>query len=86
MTPSTDVPGLDELPALVHQHRRLIAGQIRIEKEIRALNEQIDATLKAANVDAVLCTIALGPFEVRRAVTRDGRRYASVAQFANRDA
>jgi hypothetical protein len=83
---STDVPGLEQLPDLVHQHRRLIAGQVRIDKEIRALNERIETHLNAAGTDAVMCTIALGRFEVRRAVTRDGRRYATVTPIKDVEA
>jgi hypothetical protein len=78
MTPHTAHPALGELAALVHQQRRLLAGRIRIEREQHELHEKIETLLAIAGVDVVACTIPLGTFEVRRAVTRDGRRYASV--------
>lgn len=78
MKPHTDHEGLKDLPDLIHQERRLVAGRLRIEREERAMRERIDTLMAAAGVDAVACAIHLGTYEVRRAVTRDGRRYASV--------
>lgn len=81
MKPHTEYVALSELPELVHKQRRLVAGQLRIDREVRALNEHIDGVLAEAGVDAVTCEIHLGSFEVRRAVTRDGRRYATVTKI-----
>lgn len=78
MKAHTEFPELSELPALVHQQRRLLAGQLRITREERDLREKIDALLGASGVDVVTCATGLGGFEVRRAVARDGHRYASV--------
>jgi hypothetical protein len=50
-----------------------------VEREEREIRERIDALMSAAGAEAVSCTLPLGTFEVRRAITRDGRRYASVA-------
>lgn len=83
MKPHTEVPGLDSLPTLVHQQRRLLAGQLRITREERDLREQMDALLAQSGVEVVTCDIPLGPFEVRRAVARDGHRYASVTPIKN---
>jgi hypothetical protein len=74
----SDYPELSELPALVHQQRRLLAGQIRITREERDLRERMDALLATSGLEVVTCATGLGPFEVRRAVARDGHRYVSV--------
>jgi len=55
MNKYTDYPGLAGLPYLVNQQRRLLAGQLRITREERALREQIDALLVAAGVLEVEC-------------------------------
>lgn len=79
MNQHTDFPGLTDLPSLVHQQRRLVAGELRIQRERRELQGRIDAVLAASGADVVRCDTPLGPFEVRRAVARDGHRYASVS-------
>ena len=81
MKPHADYPALSELPALVHQQRRKLAAYLRTDRELRAANEEIDGLLASAGADAVTCEIPLGNFEVRRAVTRDGRRYATLAKI-----
>jgi hypothetical protein len=78
MRPHTEYPALTDLPKLIHEQRRLVAGRIRIEREERAMREKIDALMVASAIEVVSCEIHLGTFEVRRAVTRDGHRYASV--------
>ena len=69
---------LTELPTMVHQQRRLLAGQLRITREERDIRERMDSLLEQTGVDVVTCDTPLGRFEVRRAVARDGHRYASV--------
>ena len=78
MKPHTEYQDLSALPTLVHQQRRLVAGQLRITREERAIREQMDGMLERAGTDVVTCDTPLGPFEIRRAVARDGHRYASV--------
>lgn len=79
MKAHTEFPELTELPTLVHGQRRLLAGQLRITREERDLRERMDALLADAGVEVVTCATPLGPFEIRRAVARDGHRYASVS-------
>lgn len=79
MQPHSNYPELSTLDALVQQQRRLVAGEIRIIRERRALEAQIEEALRNAGVEAVTCRIKLGTFEVRRSISRDGRHYASVA-------
>ncbi len=81
MKSHTDFVELDSLPDLVHKQRRLIAGQLRITREERAMREDIDKLLEVAGVDVVRCETPLGPFEVRRQVAGNGNRYASVTQI-----
>lgn len=70
---------LSDLPALVHQQRRLLAGQLRITREERDVRTEIDALLETAGLEVTTCVIdSLGTFEVRRAIARDGHRFASV--------
>jgi hypothetical protein len=78
MKTHTDFAELKDLPTLVHEQRRKIAGQLRITREERDLRERMDALLEQSGVEVVRCDTPLGPFEVRRAVARDGHRYASV--------
>lgn len=80
----TAIPGLDGLDKDVHQERRLLAGQLRITQESRDLRARMDAQLAAAGVDVVTVTIHLGTFEVRRAVSQNGSRYATVTKIADR--
>jgi hypothetical protein len=80
MQPHTNYPGLDaEFEKLVHQHRRLIAGEIRINRERKQLEYDVEQKLRDAGVEAVTVRNHLGTFEVRRQLTRDGRHYASIA-------
>jgi hypothetical protein len=78
MKPHTDFPELADLPKHVHKERRHVAGQLRCERDARAEREQMDALLALSSAEVVRCETSLGTFEVRRAVTRDGRRYATV--------
>jgi hypothetical protein len=79
MQPHSNYPALAGLEDLVHKQRRLVAGEIRIIRERRALEAQIEEKLRGAGVEAVSCRINLGTYEVRRSISRDGRHYASVA-------
>lgn len=79
MESSGNYPALAGLEELVHKHRRLVAGELRVIRERKQLEYDIEAHLKNAGVEVVSCRISLGAFEVRRQVTRDGRHYASVA-------
>lgn len=84
MQPHTDYPELAGLEELVHQQRRLVAGETRIKEERHALEYEIEALLRRAKTEAVKCRIrfkngTVRTFEVRRAVTQDGRHYAKVA-------
>lgn len=84
MQPHTDYPELAGLEELVHQHRRLVAGEQRIKDERHQLEYKIEAQLRAAETDAVKCRIkfkngSVRTFEVRRAMSRDHRYYATVA-------
>lgn len=78
MQPDTDFPALDGLKKLVHEQRRLVAGELRIQRERRELEAQMEAMLAAAGVEAVTCEIGLGTFDVRRVIARSGTPYASV--------
>lgn len=78
MNAHTEYPQLEGLDKMVHQERRLIAGQLRIVQESKDLRAKIDEQLAAAGVDAVTVTIGLGTYEVRRAVSQNGSRYATV--------
>lgn len=82
MKAHTEYTGLEQLPELVHKQRRLVAGRLRIIREEHAINEQIDGMLSDVGIDVVSCETPLGAFEVRRAVARDGTRYASVTPLA----
>lgn len=82
MKPHTDYPALRELATHVHQQRRLLAGQLRITREERALREKVDTLLEHAHVDAVTCAIPLGNYEVRRQIASDGHRYASITPIS----
>lgn len=84
MQPHTDYPELAGLEELVHQHRRLVAGEQRIKEERHQLEYKIEAQLRTAKTDAVKCRIKFKngttrTFEVRRAMSRDHRYYATVA-------
>lgn len=73
-------PNLEDLPRLVKQQRRLVAGTLRIvreEKELR--NGPIYQLLEAAGIDAVICD----GFEIRRKVDQAGERYATVVRIAD---
>jgi hypothetical protein len=86
MQPHSNYPALAGLDDIVHKQRRLVAGEIRIIRERRALEAQIEEALRTAGVEAVTCRINLGTFEVRRSISRDGRHYASVAPLDARAA
>jgi hypothetical protein len=77
---------LESLPKLVHDERRKVAGYLRCDREARTLREQMDALLALSGAEVVRVDTALGAFEVRRAVTRDGRRYATVTPVKHDDA
>ena len=79
MQPHSNYPELNTLDELVQQQRRLVAGELRIVRERRILEAQIEQALAAAGVEAVTVRIKLGTFEVRRHIARDGRHYGSVA-------
>lgn len=66
MQPHSNYPELHELETLVHQQRRVVAGEIRIIRERRALEAEIEKALRTAGVEAVTCRTHLGMFEVRR--------------------
>ncbi len=78
MKAHTEYPALETLAKLVHEQRRKVAGELRINREKHELQGQMDKLLEAAGVDAVTCELPLGTFEVRRAVARNGQRFASV--------
>jgi methionine synthase I (cobalamin-dependent) len=80
MKSHTEFHELENLPKLVQDERRKVAGYLRCDREARALREQMDALLAQSGAEVVLVETTLGAFEVRRAVTRDGRRYASVTR------
>lgn len=87
MQTHTDYPALEGLEELVHQHRRLVAGEQRIKDERHQLEYDIEAKLRAAQVEAVKCRIkfkngSVRTFEVRRSITRDSRHYATIAPVA----
>jgi hypothetical protein len=62
-------PQLEGLPKLLHQQRRLTAGQLRITREEKALRDEMRKLLDAADVELVTAN----GFEVRRCHGRDGR-------------
>lgn len=80
MKPHTDVPGLADLTDLVAKERRTVAAELRIKREQHELRERMEQLLETSGVEAVLVSNHLGTFEVRRAVTRTGERYATVTK------
>lgn len=81
MKAHTEYPSLEGLDKLVNDERRKVAGEMRCKTEGKELRAKLDAALAAADVDAVTVTIHLGTFEVRRAVSRNGDRYATVTKL-----
>jgi hypothetical protein len=65
----TNYPQLEGLPKLLHQQRRLTAGQLRITNEEKALRDQMRQLLDAAGVELV----TVNGFEVRTCPGRDDR-------------
>jgi hypothetical protein len=65
---------LETLPGILHQQRRLTAGQLRITREERALRDQMRALLDHVGVDQVECN----GFVIRTARGRDGRSTVKV--------
>jgi hypothetical protein len=60
MLPHTNYPALADLPDLVKKQRRLLAGQLRITTEERALREEIAKLLAAAGVRETTCACDIG--------------------------
>lgn len=83
MKAHTEYPALEGLDKIVHDERRKVAGQLRCLEEGKALRARMDEQLAAAGVEVVTVTIGLGTFEVRRAVSQNGSRYASVTKVSS---
>lgn len=80
MNPHTLFPALEELPRLVAKERQSVAVELRVKREQHDLRERMDKLLADAGVDVVSVTNHLGTFELRRAVSRSGERYATVTK------
>jgi len=84
MREHTDYPSLAEkLPELVHKQRRLLAGQLRITTEERALRAEIAQLLADAGATEVCVSCDVGgvtrEFELRPyQSSRDGKRRVKV--------
>jgi predicted GNAT superfamily acetyltransferase len=85
MRKHTDFPSLvEKLPELVHQQRRLLAAQLRVTTEERALRANIAALLDAAGATEVTCEVTFADnttrdFEIRPyQSSRDGTRRVKV--------
>ena len=83
MTPHTAYPRLADLPELVKKQRRLLAGQLRITAEERALRVEIAGLLEQAGATEVSCECEIGgalkAFDIRPyQSSRDGKRRVKI--------
>jgi hypothetical protein len=81
MTRASDYPELLNLGAILHQQRRLTAGQLRISREERALRDQMRTLLDQVGLDQVECN----GFLIARCPGRDGGATVRVTPIASRD-
>jgi hypothetical protein len=79
MRRASEYPELLDLGAILHQQRRLTAGQIRISNEERALRDRMRALLDAAGVGQVECN----GFLIVASRGRDGRSTVKVTPLRN---
>ncbi len=84
----TDFPSLNSLEELLRKQQQQVARRADADEECRQLNGQIDLLLASAGVDAVECAVTFKSgnrktFEVRRAVSRNGTRYATVTAMSS---
>jgi hypothetical protein len=82
MTRASDYPELLNIAAILHQQRRLIAGQLRIIREEKALRDQMRALLDQVDIEQVECN----GFLIARCQGRDGRSTVKVTPLRTRDA